>query len=620
MLIVSISVYCVDTFTAINLLAFDKWAGQIKPTIPFEVSRWIFAGCIILSFLLLFYRWVRAIRVIKRGGVAKSYLDPLAVRLQSIRPGKNGRGWKRFLVFAELTKSKKGADYVALFAHYSFEAWLRILLAEGPRQAVNALTLYSVMQLNLIPVGEHAPDDGHSPIAQFFINVGELANSNKLQAVVLFGMLWTLFIWVISMISLIVSVILYLVFLWHHIPSEDGGLGGYCRNKIDRRMGRIVRAKVDKALRKENQRRAKEEAKAAREGGGIKKQPTLPDLGALSGGSNVELSRQTTMTTLPEYSSRPQTSSSSSSNESLPSQSTLPEMGGPTRPGMPKRTVTHTSEASWSSYNSNAPLMSSAEEMARVPYDRVQTPASSASGIWPGRQTQRSMTGISQFSDRTFASGPARPSTAQSGRNTPAAFPLEPISRTGTSMSGHRQPRYPSGDDPMPPLPPLRPNDSFYTNPASSSLNNPLSRPSTRAQNFSDGQGRRTPATYVPPSSEGGRKPPAPGRLPRAYTPQSGPLDHTTYLDNHAPLPRLQTSSSPNGSHAVLSLDGRSTTPAAAPPPSGPYRSFSRDPMNADLPYSYSRQTPQPGYPPYPEDRAPPQRQNSAVDDILSHY
>lgn len=64
---------------------------------------------------------MRAIRVIKQGGVAQSYLDPLGVRLQSIRMGKNGRGYKRFLVFADLTKSKKGADYVALFTYFSFE-------------------------------------------------------------------------------------------------------------------------------------------------------------------------------------------------------------------------------------------------------------------------------------------------------------------------------------------------------------------------------------------------------------------------------------------------------------------------------------------------------------------
>ena len=110
-----------DTFTAINLLIFSRWAGQIQPAIPFNISRWIFVACIIISFLLLAFRWLRTIRVIKSGSVAESYLDPLTVRVQSIRFGEQGRGWKRFLVYAELTKSKKGADYVALFSYFSFE-------------------------------------------------------------------------------------------------------------------------------------------------------------------------------------------------------------------------------------------------------------------------------------------------------------------------------------------------------------------------------------------------------------------------------------------------------------------------------------------------------------------
>jgi len=120
-LLVSVAVYVVDIFTAANLLFFDRWSGQVQPVIPFTYARWIFAGCIVLSWVLLFYRWMRAIRVIRGGVVAASYLDPLAVRVQSVRTGKEGRGWRRFLVFAALTKGRKGAEYVALFTFFSFE-------------------------------------------------------------------------------------------------------------------------------------------------------------------------------------------------------------------------------------------------------------------------------------------------------------------------------------------------------------------------------------------------------------------------------------------------------------------------------------------------------------------
>lgn len=121
-LLLSIAVYSVDTFTAIQLLVFNKWSSEIEPTqlIPFDVSKWIFSICIILSFVNLGFEHIRAQRIMRRGSVAESYLDNLTIKLQSIRLGK-GQGWKRFLVFAELTKNKKGAEYVALFTYYSFQ-------------------------------------------------------------------------------------------------------------------------------------------------------------------------------------------------------------------------------------------------------------------------------------------------------------------------------------------------------------------------------------------------------------------------------------------------------------------------------------------------------------------
>ena len=73
-LLISVAVYVVDTFTAANLLFFNRWSGQVQPIIPFDIARWIFAGCIILSWVLLVYRWLRAIRVMRRGIVAASYL------------------------------------------------------------------------------------------------------------------------------------------------------------------------------------------------------------------------------------------------------------------------------------------------------------------------------------------------------------------------------------------------------------------------------------------------------------------------------------------------------------------------------------------------------------------
>lgn len=435
----AVAVYAADTFTAVNLLAFDKWASEIQPAIPFKYSKWIFAVCIIISWSLCAFEWIRAIRVIRRGGVAESYMDPLAVTLQSMRP----QGWKRFLVFAELTKSKKGADYVALFVYFQFKGAIRVILAEGARQVVNALTLYSVMQADFIPTGKHAATSGHSSIVQFFVNVRTLAESDKEQAVVLFSMLFTLVIWVISALSLIIASVMYILFLWHYIPQRDGRLSIYCRRKIDRRLEKIVGQKVKKALEDQEKKRLKEEAKAAKKGdlpARPVRQPTLPQLGATTPSVEDEklpvfgLVRQETQTSLPRYASVPPIRKPT---PGLQRQPTLPDSLVQTqRPGMPFRSDTEASALSNTSYASNAPLLDNATEMgydnetgrSRPSLDRNMSSSTYASRP-PSNRT------ITQMSQRSQASqyrpGMSRAQTFGSEQYRPSPPPqaMTPVSR-----------------------------------------------------------------------------------------------------------------------------------------------------------------------------------------------
>lgn len=361
MLIVSVSVYGVDIFTAVNLLAFSRWSGRVEPAIPFKISRWIFAVCIIVSLTLLVYRWIFAIRAMRSGSITRSYLDPLAVRIQSFRVfEKNGRGWKKFLVFAELTKSKKGAEYVALYTYFAFQSWMNTIFADGPRQVINAITLYSVMKLDLLPGGENTTSDGNaSGIIQFFNNVKVLAEDNNLQAVVLFGMLFTLIIWVLSVLKLASAVILYLIFLFHHIPTEDGSLKAYCRRKISTRLKRIVRRKVDKALAKGLQLQDRVPTRPGL--ATMDSKPTLPFIDMDKTPVVTTLSRSTTETTLPPYSR-----SNSTRTERMP---TLPNLELDTKPPL-SRTTTKSSAISADS----APLTANAAPMGYSPLDRQASP------------------------------------------------------------------------------------------------------------------------------------------------------------------------------------------------------------------------------------------------------
>lgn len=423
MALVAVAVFGLDTFTAVNLLFFNKWSSSVQPALPFEYSRWIFAGCIMLSWVLYVYEWQRAIRVIRRGGVAESYLDPLAVSLQSMRP----QGWRRFLVFTELTKSRKRVDYVALFVYFSFQGAVRVVLAEGPRQAINAMSLYAVLQADVLTPGQ----GDHSAIVQFWLNLESLAEQNREQVAIYFSMLATLIIWAFSALSLIIAAFMYILFLWHYIPARDGHLlGRYCRRKIDKRLETIVESKVKAALAEEERLKQKAERKELKRqqtdlAAGIPlpskpkiaRQPTLPQLDDASDASEsihddeklpeMPLARHDTtasVATLPAYSSQPPTRNGSTA---------APFPGGAyNRPGMPPtRMNTQSSAGGWSTrsgpgaFNDNAPLLANAgpagEPLGRLPsvppqaFDRQNSYASSRGGP-PGSDGGRSFTPLSR--------------------------------------------------------------------------------------------------------------------------------------------------------------------------------------------------------------------------------
>ncbi|EEY21905.1 conserved hypothetical protein [Verticillium alfalfae VaMs.102] len=541
MLIISIAVYGVDTFTAVNLLVFNKWSGEIDPAIDFEISKWIFSICIIASFVNLGFEQLRAMRVMKRGNIAECYLDNIAVRLESIRLGKR-QGYRRFLVFAELTKSKKGGQYIALFTYFSFQSWIRVLLCSGPRQAINALTLKSVYEVKL-------SSDGGGNVGQeilsFFEKIKELATQDTRQAVILSGMLFTLVVWIFSALFLLAAVLFYVFFLWHWIPRADGGLSGYCERKVNKSLTKIVHEKVDKAL-------AKEERKQLKAGvNGIEKPilgrqatlPTLPNLGEPGKVPDMpQLDRKDTMTTLPPYTSRP----------ASPGSIELGQMDRK-RP-MPPRTTTMSSTAS---YNSNAALMGNSADMGYA------TPLPSGNAMAP----------------------PNRPGTSNSHR-TGGRPPLDAMSAHGSSLRNNitESPSAYSADT-MPPFPaPVRSMtgrtfDTYDGGRSSPAPNRPAygeyplqsdGRASPAPSIFSDRSA--APSSARAGASSGSFQPYQPGRGATGPVPNRGPGSHYTPSRNMtAPMP-------PRVENDYFTRPG--TSQSHRPNPRGPDRGY--DTYNAD--------------------------------------
>jgi hypothetical protein len=351
------------------------------------------------------------------------------------------------------------------------------------------------LQLNLIPEGSNAAPNGTSSVAQFFINIKALADKNLQQAVILFGMLFTLIIWVIAALSLMISVILYLIFLWHHIPSEDGSLKRYCRRKINRRLERIVRKKTAKALAHDVQLLDRAPTMPLSEGEElkpVKMAPTLPSLQEYPEDKKpivtvAPLSRQTTQTTLPPYGSQ---MGLGPSDEDMHQQPTLPDLGV----DRPWLTKTNTQN---SAYSESSSLTASAEPMGYSPLDHQQPHMPSLPPV-PFDPTQ----------NRSYSPAMNRPGTAQGsrgpmptegpGRRGPGGYPQPP-----PSAMGRRTPGYPQGDKygqgPMP-------GDNMMSGqrPFGASSSRPYSPANTPA-----GGPRYPQANFAPDS--------------RSYTPVNGP-------------------------------------------------------------------------------------------------
>lgn len=233
------------------------------------------------------------------------------------------------------------------------------------------------MQADLVPIGEHKVTKGHTPISQFFINIQILANHNKEQAAILFGMLFTLVIWVLYALGLLIAVLFYLLFLLNHIPSKDNGLSNYCRRKIDSRLQKIVGFKVNRALEKANTNRMLHEFNAVKRGapGHVKRQPTLPILDTDSNYKVHDMPPPLRRANDATYSffmssDSPRTVITSSKD----GESAILDIF-PARPLPPSRTATQSSAFSKTTYNSKGSLLREAAEIDYGPPGRNHPPA-----------------------------------------------------------------------------------------------------------------------------------------------------------------------------------------------------------------------------------------------------
>ncbi|KAF9359539.1 hypothetical protein BGX26_012087 [Mortierella sp. AD094] len=263
-----ILVYCSDIFTAANLLANSNENSFVPKTgvqlelfgkLPFDVYKYLFSGCILLGFLLLGLEIRRARAIIISRDISYAFTSLIASRYYTVR------SYPHYCFFAQINNSKKLVDEVAFFCFFTFRNWKRLMLADAPRQVINATILYQTFRGHAFNFQKDGVFDWDSVVT------GADGDRLLLKKIALGAMIFTVFMFIISLLQLMIAAILYIPLVSH----IQGNLKEFCCHKIDKR--------IDELIRKKSKTRAADEA--GKNGKDIAlsnmKQPTLPQVDML---------------------------------------------------------------------------------------------------------------------------------------------------------------------------------------------------------------------------------------------------------------------------------------------------------------------------------------------------
>lgn len=239
LVIKSFLVYVSDLFTAVTMLSTNNWSNQIFEScpesetngcvfIPFNIAKWLFVGCILFGFLLLAYETRKTKKIIASRDISFAFTNIMANYYYSLR------SYDHFCFFAHINDSTKTTDNFAFFIFFTFKDWKRLLLADGPRQAINALTLYAIY------LSQKDAPGGFWDFARF-------TNGSFITTALLISITFTVIIFAGSLLLLIAAAICYVPLLCY----IRGNLKEYCCHKVDKRIAEIVKRKAKQRLQKQ---------------------------------------------------------------------------------------------------------------------------------------------------------------------------------------------------------------------------------------------------------------------------------------------------------------------------------------------------------------------------------
>lgn len=222
MMVFLVALLGVDIYTCLNILVFKRWGTNEQTLIipyNFGVAKWIFTGCIIFQFCLLLYHWIWAIRAIKSRKIALVYLNQYARTVYLLRL------YDYFCLF-HAVKHKDYFDWACFYAYEQLDNAPQLLLADGPRQVINILTLK-----------EYATKfDGN-----VLENIKIIATTNIHLSVLLSLIVLSIIIWCIFMFMFIYGMLIAPFMIAKTRRQFGKSLKQYCTDTLNMLVRELVR-------------------------------------------------------------------------------------------------------------------------------------------------------------------------------------------------------------------------------------------------------------------------------------------------------------------------------------------------------------------------------------------
>ncbi|KAH6582316.1 hypothetical protein BASA61_008600 [Batrachochytrium salamandrivorans] len=239
-------------------------AGQWVKSNP-HIIIGVIAASIALSFILLFFEWRKAMAIIRSRDISYAFTSTVAYRYYTIR------SFPHYCFFSQIQNSRKTTDIVAFFVFFRFKGWKRLLLAEFPRQFLNAISI--LVTLDSCTKKDFRNDFLIFKLGKAYGSAMQLSGaeySTKKATLILSTI--TVTVWIVSALSLLLAFFMYIPLL-----CTIRGIGELLRRKSRKRIQEARKAEI-KEIEASRHRQINGGDGKATPPAGLSLRPTLPDI------------------------------------------------------------------------------------------------------------------------------------------------------------------------------------------------------------------------------------------------------------------------------------------------------------------------------------------------------